>query len=253
MRAVTLAILGLSLTTSAFADFSADQKKDLAKIIQDVLKEKPEIVIEALEIHSDQQNKKRMAELSGKIESSRDDLLNDKTAVMVGTPDAAQKLIVFYDSNCPHCRVLEEHLKTFRTKNPAVTILYRQYPIMGKASVETAAAMIALAKINKFEALTEVVSKSDKPLTKEALFKFAQAKGVDVKKLGEAMNAADVKETLQANVELAKKLGLEGTPVVISATAKTIKMLNGKELADFLGISSLTEREDSEDKPAEKT
>lgn len=208
----------------------------IKEMTREVLQESPELVIKAIETYKTQQEAKELKQIQEKIDRNKDKLLNDATAIVVGDKNAKQKLIVFYDNNCGHCRHLEAELEKLKTKHPQVALFYRQFPIMGENSQEAAKGVIAIAKQNKFSDVNKAISQSKEGLDGDKLLKLAKESGLNMDQLKTDMASSQVQQTLQENIKLAQDLGLIGTPMIIFANGKELQLIPNPDPKIIAGL-----------------
>lgn len=210
------------------AGLSPNQKREIQEIVHSFIKENnetPALVASALQTYAQQQEEVQVKETQGRMNAERERLLDNKTAIVVGNPEAKAKLVVFYDNNCPHCRATDLQLQKLLEKNKDFAIVYRPYPILGKPSEEVAAGLIAIAKYNKFSEVNHAIAQSDKPLTLELLTEMAQAQGITPQQIKDGIASEEVQATLKENRALGEKIGFQMTPTVILVTEKELKLL----------------------------
>lgn len=137
----------------------------------------------------------RMQELSGKIQEVVDKKRIDlsqiplKEALLLGKKEAAKKVVVFTDPDCPFCAKLHEELKKVVDKRQDIAFYMKLYPL-------------PMHKDAEWKAKSMICAKSLKMLEDN----FAK-KAVPKKECG----SKEVEETIQ----LAQKLGITGTPAII--------------------------------------
>ncbi len=90
--------------------------------------------------------------------------------------------------------------------------MYKDFPILGEASVFGARAALAAREQGKHQAFHEALLASDNELTKQEVFAIAQRVGLDVKKLETDLQAPERQTALDRNRALATLLGITGTP-----------------------------------------
>lgn len=241
MNLKTLLLISFAVPSLAVANLTEEQKNQVKKEVEGYIKENPHVIVTALQTHAKNEEDKHTAAMNQKIKASKEDLLNQSTACVVGNPKAETKLIVFYDNNCSHCRTIEQLLKKYQSKNQNTAIYYRQFPILGEPSKDAASMMIALNHLGKFEPVADAIAQSKELMNKENLLKLAKNSGVEEAELNRHLQSTDTAKILKQNLDLAKKLELEGTPVVISAKGDDIKLLSGADLSTFLNIKDESE------------
>lgn len=234
-----LKVLGLSvfLGTAAIAAvhaekniFTKEQQEEINKNIGEYLKNHPEVMVKVLQDFSAQQQKEALEKIQADVGAATKELIDPQNAIVMGKPDAAIKLILFVDPNCPHCRVFESTLNKIEKDLPEkdkLCIMIRQWPILGKNSKEVAAGLIAAntQDSKKFQTLSKKIIKSDKPWDAENFLVVAKESGYDIDKIKAALEGEDVQNQIKNTNDLATRLGLEATPTLILADKKGARLV----------------------------
>jgi len=118
-------------------------------------------------------------------------------SLIVGNPDAKNKLIVFSDPDCPYCRKLHTEMKDIVKKRPDISFYVKLFP---------------LVKLHpqSYEKSKAVQCKNSLKLLDDAF------EGKDVPKV-----ECETK-VLDENIKLAEKLGISGTPAIILPDGRVV-------------------------------
>ena len=139
-------------------------------------------------------------------------LFNDPNSPRIGAKQAKLTLINFTDYNCPYCKQLDPMLEKIVQKYPDVAVVIKPLPFKGESSVLSARTALTTWREHpqQFLALHE---------------KLMQKKGyhtaVSIKQAQEKAAASPVtldaqsEETLSTNLQLARLVGVRGTPATI--------------------------------------
>jgi len=146
-----------------------------------------------------------------------------------GNPDAVVTLTVFSDYQCPYCvrgeKLVQEFLDEYGDQ---VRVVPRHLPLtrIHPAAWPAAVATEAAAEQGKFwemhdalfalgpKGLAKVVDRDD-PIPAEGAVPFesqAQALGLDVGQFREDLRSLEIQERVQDDMDLARELGVGGTP-----------------------------------------
>ncbi|WP_032113835.1 thioredoxin domain-containing protein [Candidatus Paracaedibacter symbiosus] len=226
---------------TAIAGLAAGQKEELNKAIGEYIKNNPKVVVESLQAFTEQQQKEALKKVQDSITSSKDQLSDSKNAIVMGKADAAVKLVLFVDPNCPHCRLFELALGDIEKELPGkdkLGILVRQWPILGQNSEIVSAGLVAASTQDpaKFTVLSEKVLKSEKSMDNALFMSLAKEAGYDVTKLEAATKSEAVQNQLKNTKELAGKIGLEATPTVILSDKNGARLV---QVGDKEGLKKL--------------
>ena len=118
-------------------------------------------------------------------------------SLIVGDPDAKNKLIVFSDPDCPYCRKLHTEMKDIVKKRKDISFYVKLFP---------------LVKLHpqSYEKSKAVQCKNSLKLLDDAF------EGKDVPKV-----ECETK-VLDENIKLAEKLGISGTPAIILPDGRVV-------------------------------
>jgi len=234
------ATLTLSLTGHAVAadeTFSNAQKAQIGEVAADYLRAHPEILIEMSQKLQAQAQNKQMASAATAALEEQDALLNDPTSPVLH-PKGDVAVIQFFDYQCIYCAKVAPTVEQFISRNPDVRFIYKEWPIFGSrwpASVQ--AAKVGLSVYSKggaeayhrYHAALYATGHNEGKLLDEDIRQAAVKAGItsSPKADVEAMGA-----TLEVNNALAKRLGIQGTPVffvmpVTGATAENVSVIPG--------------------------
>ncbi|HBM90842.1 MAG TPA: hypothetical protein DD400_03060, partial [Rhodospirillaceae bacterium] len=90
--------------------------------------------------------------------------------------------------------------------------VFKEYPILGTTSMNASKAALASVKQGKYLAFHEALMDAKGRLTEKNIFRTAEDIGLDIDKLKKDMESKEVKDALEANRKLGKKIGARGTP-----------------------------------------
>ncbi|MDH4362186.1 MAG: DsbA family protein, partial [Nitrospirota bacterium] len=118
--------------------------------------------------------------------------------------------------------------------DPNVRVVYKDYPILGEASVLAARAALASKAQGKHVAFHEALLASKNELTQETIFNIATAVGLDKERLNTDMQNPTLQEVIEGNRALARELGINGTPGFIIGTELVPGALELKDLKNLI-------------------
>lgn len=214
--AATLAsAVALLAATAAPALAQTDKFLDKAaveRIVRDYLLANPEVLVEAMHVLS-ARNKEASAKAQVEaIRANRAELLERKTSPVGGNPEGDVTLVEFFDYNCGFCKRANPERNKAVAEDGKVRVVFKEFPILGPVSVIASRAALAARGQGKYVEFHEALFDHQGPLSESAVMDIARSVKLDVKRLKKDMEDPAVMEEIQANVELAKKLGIQGTP-----------------------------------------
>lgn len=143
------------------------------------------------------------------------ELYNPQGNSVSGNPNGNITLVEFFDYNCGTCREMHSKITELATANPDLRIVYKEFLLFGEPSLAATSAALAAQKQGKYTQLQTAFTKATQPLTQDEVLKIAEQTGLNVKKLKVDMASSEIQKQVQANTQLAKKLGIDGVPAFI--------------------------------------
>lgn len=213
-------------------------KKEIKKIIAEFIKENPQAIIDSLQENAQKREQEAIKKLNDAIAASKDQLSDSKAAIVIGKEDAAVKLVIFVDPNCPHCRDLEIAISDIEKDLPGkekLGVLIRQWPILGENSKAVSAGLIAAYAQDpkKFPDLSAKLINSKESMDEAKFISIAKESGFDTAKLEAGMKSDAVMTQLKNTQDLAVKLELQATPTLILSDKTGARLV---QLADKAGL-----------------
>ena len=134
-----------------------------------------------------------------------------------GSSKAAITLVEFSDLQCPYCAQLSPVLDAVIRDYPGeVRLVYKHFPLSFHAQARAAAAAaIAAGNQGKFFEFRTKVAPRFRELNEALYLSTAQELGLDMAKFKrEMVLSPEVNKLLDADIELGRTVGVEGTPTV---------------------------------------
>jgi protein-disulfide isomerase len=150
----------------------------------------------------------------------------------------------FSDFRCPYCRVLSPRLAALEAgSEPAVTVAWHEWPILGEVSVTAARAALAARRQGAYLAFHERLISSPFVPTPAYLAELAAHAGLDPARLAADMRSPGVTREIATSGTLAGILRFRGTPGLV--VGRTV--VNGA--IDEATLAALIERERADGPP----
>ncbi|MEO1622049.1 MAG: thioredoxin domain-containing protein, partial [Cyanobacteria bacterium J06632_3] len=216
----------LSLANSSFED----------RVLQ-VLRDRPEVILEAVDSYQQQQyEKKEKAQQSLLKEVAANP--KDFIAASPASSDLADKLtlIEFSDFQCPYCARAHQILSDFTEQHSdQVALVYKHYPLDAHPQALAAAkAAWAAQQQNQFWNYHNELFKQQAELGDPLFVSIAQALNLDLEKFNQDRNSADAEAAVASDIQLADKLGIDGTPYFVMGNQVLSGLIETSELEDLL-------------------
>ncbi|WP_300299773.1 DsbA family protein, partial [Ferrovibrio sp.] len=212
-------VLLLALPTLAQVQtpaFPAEQRAAVRDVlvdnpeVLDVLLRHPEILQEASHVLAKKAEAQRQA-----LTSNAKALFDDGVSYVAGNPKGDVTLVEFFDYRCPYCKQVVPAIQTLLKEDAKLRVVFKELPVLGPDSVIAARAAIAALQQDKgakYLVFHHAMMDFRGQLTEAEVFRMAGASGLDLAKLKADMASPKVEQVIRANLALAEKLGINGTP-----------------------------------------
>jgi len=216
---IGLVVLTLGLASSfAFAAstdeaLSKTQKKAVENVVRELLlKKEPDLVIKAAQEMQRRTEKEDSAKAQTAITKNKKEIFHDPLSPVAGNKKGDVTIVEFFDYTCGYCKVVQKNTKELLKKDGKLRIVFKEYPILGTTSMNASKAALASVKQGKYLAFHEALMDAKGRLTEKNISRTAEDIGLDIDKLKKDMESKEVKDALEANRKLGKKIGARGTP-----------------------------------------
>jgi len=196
------------------AEFTSDQRAEIVSILRDALKHDPSILRDAIVALQAEDTAKSEAESKAAIASLKDRLVTAADPV-AGDPNGDVTIVEFFDTRCPYCRRMEPVMDDFLAQDKKVRLVFKDLPILGAESVRGSKALLAAQRQGAYVKMRDAVMKLPRETTLKQIEDAARGLGLDWPRMAKDMEDPAIQAQIDANLELARKLGLQGTPALI--------------------------------------
>ncbi|MDT2075974.1 MAG: DsbA family protein [Planktomarina sp.] len=228
MRIIFFVIAFIGFAQSTLAQRMTDQQ--IKQLALEAILENPEIVMQAVGIIQ-QREKDRAASSANTV---RLQLEQDPNSPNLGNLSGDVTVVEFFDYNCPYCRKAGKTIQALLASDENVRVIYREWPILGEASVYAARAALAARTQGKYEELHWALMNGEGRATEASILKIARDLGVDITKLKLDMNSPAVEAHIAQSSALARNLGFTGTPAFIVGDRTAPGMLSVGEITAMI-------------------
>lgn len=210
-RVVMLALSATLLLGRAHAQpFTPAQRAEIVQIVRDALRRDPSILRDAVAaLQADEAKRQAAAVLA---QSAQLVTPNDPVE---GDPQAKVTIIEFFDVRCPYCRKLEPDMTKLLAQEHDIRVVYKDLPILGPPSILASRALLAAQKQDGYFKLRTLLMKAPPDIDESAIEKAAQEAGLNWPRLQQDMKDPSVEARLNANLALAQRVGIDGTPALV--------------------------------------
>jgi protein-disulfide isomerase len=205
------------------------------QVVEQYLRTHPEVIeqtLQALQTKREDEERERVRMV---IATRQADLLNDPHSPVSGNLKGDVTLVEFFDYRCGYCKRVAGAVSQLQHDDPNIRVVYKDFPILGEASVFAARAALASKAQGKHLAFHEALLASQDDLTQEKIFAIAKDVGLDPERLQADMQAPIIQTVIDRNRALARDLGINGTPGFIVGTELVPGALDLKDLKNLVG------------------
>jgi protein-disulfide isomerase len=209
--------LGLPMHPAAAqtAGFTPAQRAEIVGIVRQALVADPSILRDAIQSLQADDARAQAASAQQTIADEHRTLLADPNDQTLGNPKGDVTVVVFYDPRCPFCRRMMPVFSQLLQSDARVRLVLKDLPILGPASVLETRAMLAAEKQGGYLKLMSALMAAPPDATEASIAAAAQKVGLNVPELQKDMQDPAIGARIDANMALARKLGLEGTPMMV--------------------------------------
>ncbi len=207
--------VALASPSPAAEPLTPEQKTAVEKIIHDYFLAHPEFMVEVLQAAEDKLKAAKAGDVKQSIAARRDELLHDASAPVAGNPAGDVTIVEFFDYRCPYCKQVEPSLEALLKQDPKLRIVYKEFPVLGEASVYATRMALAARKQGKYLPFHDAMMATKGEINHEVIERVAKATGVDVEKAKAEMNAPEIDALIKRNYALAQALDINGTPAFV--------------------------------------
>ena len=144
-------------------------------------------------------------------------VLRDPDLFVAGNPDGDITIVNYTDYQCPYCRKSDVDLRQVVKDDGKLRLIFKDWPILGPASVSAAKMVLAAKYQDKYIQAHEALITATSRLTDDIIRERLAAGGIDVDRAAKDLetNKVGIGEILAHNDGQAKAFGFRGTPAFI--------------------------------------
>lgn len=215
IRLALIPLLMLAAFTAKAEDLTED---DVKRLVRSYLLDNPEVILEAIEILQQREQAVKQAAEGETLSQLSDELIGQKGDPVGGNPNGSITLVEFFDYNCRYCKQANSTVQALIEENPDLRIVYKEFPILSETSVTAARAALAVNALypEQYETFHRSLLVIRGSLgSDEEVWKQVARLDVDIDEVRAESKKGWIQEALARNHELARKLGITGTPTFV--------------------------------------
>ncbi len=197
------------------ADFTADQKDEIGKIVREYLVANPEVIKEAIEELGKREKAAEADTRKKTIAANAEKIFNSPNQAVVGNPNGDVTLVEFFDYNCGYCKQSLANVAKLVETDPKLRVVLKDFAVLGADSVETAEVATAVReqfKGQKFWEFHRKLLSTRGHIGKTQALAVAKELGADMNKLEKDLGNPAIMAGLKEVGALADALQFTGTP-----------------------------------------
>lgn len=219
--ALGLTVIGGSsgaIAESAQSSFNATQTEAIGTIVREYLLDNPEIMVEVFAKLEDLQAEQQQLAAENAISANQDALLNDDYSFVYGNPEGDITIVEFFDYKCPYCKRALGDIMAAADEDGNIRVVFKEFPILSDESEMASKAAMAAISQNKYMELHIALMASQGGLDEARIMRIAEDAGLDVDRLRQDMEDPGIDAAIERTQDLARTIGVEGTPAFIIGT-----------------------------------
>ena len=201
-------VLTTMVPSLARADLEATDRATLNSIIEDFIRNNPEIVRDTLIALAAREEAERKQTGLAKVRDDQGD-------PVMGNTNGTITLYEFSDYNCGYCKRVFEPIQQLVRDNPDVRLVIKEFPILSQSSLIAAKAAIAAEMQGKFGDYHIAMMTYRGQITDAVVMRMAAQAGVDIEQLKSDMESPKTIAIIQRTREAAAALEINGTPGLV--------------------------------------
>ena len=198
--------------TAGGSTFTDEQKKALGDIIKDYLIKNPDVLVDVQNALDAKLEKEQGEKFANFMAANAKALYRDPDSAIAGDPNGDITVIEFFDYNCGYCKRGLPEVQKLINGDKKVRFVFKELPILSKGSLEAAKVALAAKRQGKYWEFHQALLGGKGAANQSSALRVAEALGLDMNKIKTDMESESVKNELDAETALAKKLGINGTP-----------------------------------------
>jgi protein-disulfide isomerase len=211
---LVLLLAGLGGAASGQEALTPAQKEAVERLVREVIRTNPEIILEALESHDQRQKEAEARRFVDVLATQKQLVRSDPDSEVTGNPRGDVTVVEFFDYRCPYCRQAHSQVQALIKRDPKVRVVLKEFPILGPDSLLASRAAIAARAQGKYLPFHTAMLET-RTLNEETIFRLAADVGLDVERLKKDMAKPEVQAIIAKNRKLAEMLGITGTPAFV--------------------------------------
>jgi protein-disulfide isomerase len=195
--------------------FTPEQRAQIIEIIRDAMKRDTTILKDAVAALQAEESQASASAARDAIAKLGPDLAHSSADEVAGNPKGDVTVVEFYDVRCPYCRRMLPTVAQLLAADKGVRWVYKDLPVLGPGSVLGAKALLAARRQGKYVPLHDALMAGPPNIDMNLIAATAAKVGLDAERLRQDMAAPEIQDQIEANLAMAHRLQIEGTPAYV--------------------------------------
>jgi protein-disulfide isomerase len=190
---------------------------DMKVAVQEVLEQNPQLIVDAFQKGRARQQQEEAAKARENVGANLDKLEKNEKSPFIGNPKGDVVIVEFFDYSCGYCKRVIGDVTKLVEEDKNIKFVFKELPILGPGSEIAARAALAVHFLEptKYFAFHKALLEFQGQKTEETVFDIARKTGLNAAKIKEEMKSTRVSELLKDDQELARSIGINGTPAFV--------------------------------------
>ena len=209
------AFLALPAQAALAQALTEAQRAEVLDILRRALREDPSILREALAAVEAADQREQAEAATRALAANADALFRNPDDPVKGNPQGRITLVEFFDARCGYCKAMHPTMEEAIRRNGQLRVVLKDIPILGPNSVLASRALFAAQRQNRYTQLYDALMRGRDDTTEAVLRREAERLGMDWTRLRRDMDDPAVARRIEANLNLARALNIQGTPAMV--------------------------------------
>ncbi len=202
----------LSTSVHAQEALNTKQQDEVRQLVRDTLLKNPEIIVEAMQILQERQDQAQREHQQKVLSSLKEQIIKGPMTPVFGNPKGDVTLVEFFDYQCGYCKRAFPGVMEVVESDKNLRFVLKEFAILSPVSEVAAKAALASQNQGKYMEFHKKMMSLRGALTEDKIMKTAESVGLDTVQLKKDMQSEKVSAEISSTREMARNLGINGTP-----------------------------------------
>lgn len=214
---VTASLIGLLAAVAAppARAMSDSERAAIEGVVHKYLVAHPEVLVEAMQALEAKQKAAKDKEGRASISANKPKLFDDPNSPVTGNLNGDITVVEFFDYQCGYCKSVLDDVNRLIKDDRGIKVVYKEFPILGPGSTVAARAALAARLQGKYVEAHNVLMAHRGRLDDATVMRLLTGIGLDEATLKADMEKPEIGAIIDANMALAQKLDIHGTPAFV--------------------------------------